>query len=215
MASDSPVLTDHSLLSRLDQSLERVEKFLALLGGIAVFSLMLLAVASVGGRQMFNQPISGYVDWIEQAMPVIAFLGVAYGQRLGGHIRMDMLIGRLQGRPLWFCELLGCLVTLLLMLLLVWGSWSHFERSFDFAAPLWSRDSSLDIRLPLWPAKLLVPVAFSVLSLRLVLQCYSYAGALFSGNPRPVAVPMIEDAATLAEREAQATLSAKAAGAEQ
>ncbi len=211
MASDSPVLTDNSLLSRLDTRLERAEKFLALLSGMAVFALMLLAVASVGGRQLFNQPISGYVDWIEQAMPVIAFLGVAYCQRLGGHIRMDMLIGRLRGRPLWFLELLGCLVTLMLMLLLVWGTWSHFDRSFDFSAPLWSRDSSLDIRLPLWPAKLLAPVAFAVLSLRLMIQCTSYTQALISGNLRPVAVPMIEDAATQADREAQSTLSRQAA----
>ncbi len=211
MASDSPVLTDNSLLSRLDVGLERVERLLALMSGIAVFSLMLLAVASVGGRQMFNQPISGYVDWIEQAMPVIAFMGVAYCQRLGGHIRMDMLIGRLQGRALWALELLSCLVTLLLMLLLVWGTWAHFDRSFDFTAPLWSRDSSLDIRLPLWPAKLLVPVAFSVLSLRLVIQCISYARALASGDLHPIAVPMIEDAATQADREAETTLSQDAA----
>lgn len=210
MSMDSPVLTDDSLLSRLDLRLQHAERLLALLGGMAVFSLMLLAVASVGGRQLFNQPISGYVDWIEQAMPVIAFLGVAYCQRLGGHIRMDMLIGKLHGRPLWLLELIGSLVTLLLMLLLVWGTWAHFDRSFDFAAPLWSRDSSLDIRLPLWPAKLLAPIAFSVLSLRLMLQCVSYAGALITGNPRPVAVPMIEDAATLAEREAETTLSTSA-----
>ncbi len=63
---------------------------------------------------------------------------------------------------------------LALMLALVWGSWAHFQRSFDFGAPLWSRDSSIDIGLPLWPAKLLAPVAFSVLCLRLCLQ----AGAL-------------------------------------
>lgn len=210
MASDSPVLTDDSLISRIDQKLEHLEKFFALLSGLAVFSLMLLAVGSVGGRHLFNQPIAGYVDWIEQAMPMIAFMGVAYCQRLGGHIRMDMLVGKLRGRPLWFCELIGCVVTLILMLLLVWGTWAHFDRSFDFSAPLWSRDSSLDIRLPLWPAKLLAPIAFSVLSLRLLLQCISYAGALISGNPRPVAVPMIEDAATLAEREAESTLSSSA-----
>jgi len=213
MASDSPVYTDDSLISRIDQNLEHIEKFLALLSGMAVFSLMLLAVGSVGGRHLFNQPIPGYVDWIEQAMPVIAFLGIAYCQRLGGHIRMDMLIGQLTGRPLWLLELIGCVVTLVLMLLLVWGTWAHFERSFDFSAPLWSRDSSLDIRLPLWPAKLLAPVAFAVLSLRLLLQCFSYAGALITGNPRPVAVPMIEDAATMAEREAETTLSSSASGA--
>lgn len=203
MAGTKSVLDDGSLLSRLDRGLFRLEKFLALVGGIAVFSLMLLAVVSVGGRNFFNRPLSGYVDWIEQAMPLIAFVGVAYCQRLGGHIRMDILIGRLRGRWLWAAEFASTLIMLVLMVLLVWGSWSHFQRSFDFAAPLWSRDSSFDIRLPLWPSKLLVPVAFSVLCARLVLQAWGYGRALVHNLPRPVAVPLIEDAAAVAAHEAE------------
>ncbi|MXU64297.1 TRAP transporter small permease subunit [Oceanomicrobium pacificus] len=202
MAGASAVRTDDTLLSRLDRALFRVETLLALISGLAVFSLMLLAVVSVGGRNIFNQPLPGYVDWIEQAMPLIAFLGIAYCQRLGGHIRMDILVGQLRGRALWITEFLTTAVILLLMVLLVWGSWAHFQRSFDFNAPLWSRDSSFDIRLPLWPAKLLVPVAFSVLCARLVLQLWGYGRAILTGDPAPVAVPLIEDAATVAANEA-------------
>ncbi|MEL6421278.1 MAG: TRAP transporter small permease [Pseudomonadota bacterium] len=209
MAGASSVLEDGTLLSRLDRSLFRVETLLALVGGLAVFSLMMLAVVSVGGRNFYNQPIPGYVDWIEQAMPLIAFVGVSYCQRLGGHIRMDMFVGLLRGRALWAVEFVGTFLILLLMLLLVWGSWAHFERSFDWDAPLWSRDSSLDIRLPLWPAKLLAPIAFGVLSLRLALQLWGYARAIITGDRQPVAVPFIEDAQTVAAAEAQTVSGAR------
>lgn len=202
MAGASAVREDDSLVSRIDQTLYRYETWLALLGGFAVFLLMLLAVFSVVGRNFFNAPLPGYVDWIEQAMPIIAFLGIAYCQRLGGHIRMDILVSNLKGRYLWLAEAVGVFFMLLLTLLLMWGSWSHFERSFDFAQPLWSRDSSLDIRLPLWPAKLIVPVSFAILSLRLALQFYVYVRAFMKNEEFPVAVPMIEDAATVAANEA-------------
>lgn len=202
MAGDSSVLADGSLLSRLDRALYRIETFLALIGGLAVFSLMLLAVVSVGGRNIVNHPLPGYVDWIEQAMPLIAFVGVSYCQRLGGHIRMDILVGHLHGRLLWSAEFVSALLMLILMLLLLWGSWAHFERSFDWAAPLWSRDSSLDIRLPIWPAKLLAPIAFAILSLRLLLQLWGYGRGIVEGGDRPVAVPLIEDAAAVAAQEA-------------
>ncbi|KIC26835.1 MULTISPECIES: TRAP transporter small permease subunit [unclassified Leisingera] len=202
MAGSSLVLTDGSRLSALDQNLYRLEKPLALLSGLAVFSLMLLAVGSVGGRNLFNSPLPGYVDWIEQAMPLIAFMGISFTQRDGGHIRMDMLVGALRGRALYLAEFLTTAAVLILMLLMVWGSWAHFQRSFDFAAPWWSADSSMDISLPLWPAKLLAPVAFSVLCLRLSLQLWAYGRALRSGTDRPVAVPMIADAATQAAMEA-------------
>ncbi len=202
MSSASSVLEDGSMLSRLDRALFRLETWLALLGGLAVFALMLLAVVSVSGRNMFNHPLPGYVDWIEQAMPLIAFIGISYTQRLGGHIRMDILVGKLKGRPLWLVEFVSTLIMLILMLLLVWGSFAHFQRAFDFGAPLWSRDSSLDIRLPMWPAKLIVPMAFSVLSLRLFLQLWGYFNAFVSGSSSPIGVPLVEDAATAAAREA-------------
>lgn len=206
MSVHSNVFKDDTRLSKLDQKLFKIESFLALAGGIAVFSLVLLAVVSVSGRHLMNKPLPGYIDWIEQAMPLIAFIGVSYTQRLGGHIRMDIVVGHLRGRAQWAAELVSTFVMLIVMLLLVWGSWAHFLRAFDFGSPNWSRDSSLDIGLPLWPMKLVVPVAFSVLSLRLVLQVWAYGRAMITGDKHPVAVPMIEDAATTASNEA-ATVS--------
>ncbi len=203
MAGNANVLTDDSLLSFLDQKLNSIGQVLALVSGLAVFSLMILAVLSVGGRNFFNQPLPGYVDWIEQAMPLIAFMGISYTQRNGGHIRMDMVVGKLKGRALYAAELVTTIAILIFMLLIVWGSWEHFLRSFDFASPMWSRDSSMDIAIPLWPAKLLAPIAFGVLCLQLCVQIWGFSKALISGAEQPVAVPLIEDVATQASHEAE------------
>lgn len=208
MAGSASVLEDGSRLSALDKVLLRAERVLALVSGLAVFGLMVLAVVSVGGRNAFNQPLPGYVDWIEQAMPLIAFMGVSFVQREGGHIRMDILVGQLRGRLLWAAEFTTVLAMLILMVLLVWGSWAHFVRSFDFGAPMWSNDSSMDIALPLWPAKLLPPIAFAVLCLRLTLQLWAYGSALVNNAARPVAVPLIESAADQAAREANSVSGA-------
>ena len=203
MAGSSNVFEDGSLLSRADRSLYKLERVFAVISGIAVFSLMFLAFFSVSGRHLFNQPLPGYVDWIQQLMPLIAFMGISYAQRDGGHIRMDILVGALKGRPLWAAEFVTAFFMLLLMILLVWGSWAHFERSFDWEAPMWSRDSSMDIALPLWPAKLLAPIAFSVICVRLMLQLWGYIRAFIRNEDQPVAVPLVEDAATQAAREAR------------
>ncbi|NVO24620.1 TRAP transporter small permease subunit [Donghicola mangrovi] len=203
MAGSSAVLTDDSLLSRMDQGLLRLERFFALIAGFAVFGLMVLAVVSVTGRNLFNEPLPGYVDWIQQLMPLIAFKGISYVQRDGGHIRMDILVAQLRGRPLWIFEFVTTAMVLGLMVLLVWGSWAHFDRSFDFSKPMWSRDSTIDIGLPIWPAKLLAPVAFSVLCLRTVIQLVGYGRAILSGTDSPIAVPLIQSAAEQAAAEAE------------
>lgn len=204
MAGTSSVLEDSSLLSRLDRALVPVEWFFALISGIAVFSLMFLAVWSVLGRKFFGSPLMGYVDYIEAAMPLIAIMGVSYVQRSGGHIRMDMLIGALSGRAKWLFELVSVLLILVLIVALIWGSWAHFDRSFDCARPLCSRDSSIDIGMPIWPSKLIVPMAFSVLAVRLVLQAWGYGRALVLGLENPVAVPLILTVAEQAKLEADA-----------
>ena len=200
MASASLVLEDNSTLSKLDRTLLPIERTLALLSGLAVFGLMLLAVVSVSGRNFMDAPLPGYVDWIEQAMPLIAFMGISFVMREGAHIRMDILVGQLRGRALYTAELITTVAVLVFMILMVWGSWAHFARSFDFAAPLWSRDSSMDIALPIWPAKLLAPVAFFVLCLRLCLQAWAYGRGVITGHT--VAVPLIADAAKQAQIEA-------------
>lgn len=204
MAGSAAVLEDSSFLSRLDRALLPLERFCALLSGLAIFSLMFLAAYSVLGRKFFGAPLAGYVDYIEAAMPIIAIMGVSYVQRDGTHIRMDMLVSVLKGRLLWLFELISVLLILVLILSLTWGAWDHFDRSFDCARPLCSRDSSIDIGLPIWPSKLVVPVAFAVLSLRLVLQVVGYGRALVLGLENPVAVPLTLSVAEQAAIEANA-----------
>jgi len=204
MAGSAAVLEDSSLLSKLDRALLPLERLCALVSGLAIFSLMFLAAYSVTGRKFFAAPLPGYVDYIEAAMPIIAIMGVSYVQRDGTHIRMDMLVSKLKGRVLWLFELISVLLMLLLIVALTWGGWEHFGRSFDCARPLCSRDSSMDIGIPIWPSKLVVPVAFGILSLRLILQAVGYGRALVLGLENPVAVPLTLSVAEQAMAEAAA-----------
>ncbi|AOY89097.1 C4-dicarboxylate ABC transporter substrate-binding protein [Marinobacter salinus] len=196
--SAATVLEDDSVLSRADRYFFRLESVLNLAGGLAIFLLVLMATVNILGRWLFASPISGYVDWVEQAMAFIAFLGIAYTQRLGGHIRMDIFVSQLHGRWLWFSELLTTTLMLLLTLVLIYGSTLHFWRAYSIG------DSSLDINLPTWPAKLVVPVALTILALRLMLQIWGYMRALRLGGDQPVAVPLVESPEEVAAREAEA-----------
>ncbi len=204
MAGQVAIIEDSSLLSRLDVILLKLERFCALISGLTIFSLMFLAVYSVSGRKFFNAPLAGYVDYIEAALPVIAIMGVSYVQRDGSHIRMDIFVSLLKGRALWLFELISILLILLLILYLTWGAWLHFDRSFDCSRPFCSRDSSIDIGLPTWPSKLVVPFAFTVLSFRLILQAVGYSRALIFDLKKPPAVPLPISSSEQAKIETEA-----------
>ncbi len=230
MSSDGSVKTDGTLLSRLDQAVFRVESFFNILAGLFVLLLMFLAFYSVIGRipQLYwltNTPYLyevkiGYADIVEQLMPVLAFLGLAYTQRLGGHIRMDVVVGNFRGRLLWAVEMLGILLMIFIVFFLIIGSYQHalralteisfseaftllFNEGFISMMSATSLDSSGNIFIPTWPAKIIVPIALSVLLLRLILQLWGYNRAFLNNDNEPVAVPLIEDAATQAMHEAE------------
>ena len=110
---------------------------------------------------------------------------------------MDIFVGSMHGRARWFFELVSTILMLSIAVLLVIGSSDHFWRAYT------NGDCSFDICLPTWPAKLVVPVMLTVLCLRLILNLWGYIRAISLGQDSPVAVPLIEDAATQAAREAE------------
>lgn len=185
------------LLGRLNRGLIPLEDMANLLAAFAIMALMVLGVLQIVLRSLFDTPISGYIDLVELSMASMAFLGAAYTQRLGSHIRMELLVGRLSGRPLWFIEAIGTAVALFIIGVLIYYSYGHFLRAWTLG------DTTIDAEYPVWPSKLLVPIAFSIWWLRLAIQ---FCGALrLTINPdaEPVGVVEIKDVAEQAQDEIQ------------
>jgi TRAP-type C4-dicarboxylate transport system permease small subunit len=158
---------------------------------------MLLGVVQVVMRLrwLFNAPIFGYIDMIELSMPILAVLGISYAQRHGVHIRMDILIQNLRGRALWIVETFGTLVTLILIVLLTRFSWVFFKNAYT------SGDSTTDALLLTWPSKLLVPIAFGIFALRLLIQFLGSLRLAIDPSREPVGVVVPTDVAGHAREE--------------
>jgi len=201
--SASTVLEDSSKLSKLDLLFLKLESKMTVLSGFCILFLILLAAVNIFGRNLFNLPVPGYIDFIEQFMALIALFGISHCQRDGVHVRMDILISRLKGRALWFFEIITLACILIVTLAVTYGAYHHFLRSFDFTRPLWSNDSTIDINLPIWPAKLMVMIALIALSIRATLQLITYMKAFKNNTTHPAAVPLIQDAAAQAASESK------------
>ena len=93
---------DAPLLTSVDRWLGRVETGFNLFAAFAIFGLMLLGVWQVVGRTLFNAPVRGYIDFVEMSVSTFAFLGIAYCQRLGGHVRFYLSASR------DFCPRMAC-----------------------------------------------------------------------------------------------------------
>lgn len=185
---------ERGTLVSTDRLLFRIETAFNLIAAFAIFILMLLAVAQIVGRSL-GYPIWGYLDFVEQAMALFAFLGVAYCERLGGHVRMDLVLRGLRGRALWLAEATAVLISLILVAILIYYAYEHFLRAYL------QGDSTIDADLPVWPSKLLVPIAFALLWLRLLVQLVGYVRLIGRPDATPIAVPVIESVEEQARRE--------------
>jgi len=197
--------SSNSLLAVIDRHYAKLENFLNGVSALAIFCVMLLGVTQVFGRKFFNMPVPGYIDFIEQSMVIFAFFGIAYCQRLGGHVRMDLFMAKLHGRPLYFFEALATLIGLVVITILIETSWLHFMRAFELG------DSTIDIELPIWPAKLVIPLAFCVLWVRFALQFVGFIRMFMYPSAKVIAVPVIEDVIDQARNEIEDALGEEAA----
>lgn len=195
--SASQVLQDDSLLSRCDQWLHRWESKLNLLAGIIVLLIVLFSVINIVGRGFFNKPFNAYFDLMGQSVPLIAFLGISYCQRVGGHIRMDLLLLRLQGRALWLFEFISSVFSLFIIATLTYGAYLHMSRSYILG------DSTEDISLTIWPFKAVIAVMFGVLVLRLLIQSWAYLRIIIVNDNRPIAIPVPLDVEAQALQESE------------
>ncbi len=170
-------------LARVDRLYAKLEDLLNDLGGVVIFALMLFVCAEVFARTALNKSIYGFLDVTELTMAAFAFLGAAYCQRVGGHIRMDLAIGQLRGRAMWLAEAVATLVALIVFALLIKGTFDHFMRAYTIG------DTSIDAEIVTWPSKLLAPVGLTVLWLRLLLNFFGYLRLMRNPQAEPVAIP--------------------------
>lgn len=188
------------MLVAADEFWFKIESAMNLLAAFFIFGIMLLGVAQVIGRSIFNQPVRGYVDIVEVSITVFAFLAISYCQRLAGHVRMEIIIGRFKGRALWLTEVFGTIVIMFIVFVLMLYAWEHFMRAWSIG------DSSIDVDITLWPSKLLVPMAFAMLTVRLTIQLIGFLRLAAKPNAIPIGIPEMETVEKAAEEEIKAGL---------
>ncbi|MBM3646333.1 MAG: TRAP transporter small permease [Alphaproteobacteria bacterium] len=184
----------------------RLEDGMNLIAAAAIFFLMFVGVFQIIGRTVFDTAIYGYIDYMEQASALFAFLGISYAQRVGAHIRMDLLLRGFSLRFMWSMELFAVLVALVVIAILVDSTWQNFLRAYQLG------DSTIDIKLPVWPTKLLVPVVLAILCVRLILQSFDYIRLIRYPDAEPIAVPKIETIEEQAQNEIEDALGREERG---
>ena len=117
---------------------------------------------------------------------------------------MELILGRMKGRTLYFFEIVGTLAAIGIILILAYYGYTHFLRAFEIG------DSTIDVDLPIWPSKLIVPVALSVMTIRLCIQLVGFVRLFLHPNEQLIGVPRMETVDDMAQAEIDAGLAGEA-----
>lgn len=197
MANSSSNIEGHGsgAVSKAGRFLVPFENAANFIAAVFIFGLMVLGCVQIFTRTILNNPMPGYIDMVELSMAGMAFLGAAYTQRMGAHVRMELVLGMLKGRAYWVAEIVGTALAMVLVGVLVIYGWEHFVRSYQLG------DTTIDAEIPIWPSKLLVPIAFAFWFLRLAVQLAGSIRLFIKPELAPEGVILIKDPAEQAREE--------------
>jgi TRAP-type mannitol/chloroaromatic compound transport system permease small subunit len=153
--------------------------------GKSVIWLILVAVliSAINAviRKAFNISSNAFLELQWYLFSAVFLLGAAYTLQLNEHVRIDVVSGHFSKRTQTWIDIVGTILFLLPMTLMVlWLSWPVFVTSFE------SKDMSNSAGgLILWPARLLVPVGFALLSLQGISEIIKRFGFLAGLEPDP------------------------------
>ena len=97
-------------------------------GALLIFQVVSVSV-DVGSRYFFGESVRWVIALNEWSLLFIAFLGAAWLQQRGGHVRLDILVSRFGPRMRLAADLFGLLLGICVCLVLVWyGSKVTWEK---------------------------------------------------------------------------------------
>jgi TRAP-type mannitol/chloroaromatic compound transport system permease small subunit len=154
--------------------------------GRTVYWLVLVAVLVSAGnaivRKLFNYSSNSLLEMQWYLFSAVFLLSAGFTLLRNEHVRIDVLAGRLSPRAQAWIDVFGTVFFLMPMALtFLWLSWPVFVRTYTH-----NEISTNAGGLILWPARLLVPIGFSLLSLQGISELIKRIAFLSGAGPDPV-----------------------------
>ncbi|MGX0905304.1 TRAP-type C4-dicarboxylate transport system permease small subunit [Roseovarius sp. MBR-79] len=128
-----------------------------IMSGLCILVILLIGVIDTAGRAFFNSPFVGAVEISEALLAVAIFSALAYLQRTGGHVVVDVFSSNYGPRLRKFATFVILTSMLAVLVFLLWRSgigalnaYRHNDVSAGF------------LRVPIWLAKIVTTIGLGV-----------------------------------------------------
>ena len=143
----------------LDRLVVRISDGLALVGAVGVVAMLVHITAYVIMRQFSHSPVPATVEIVSYYyMILIAFLPIAWAERRGDMISIEIFAFLMKGRVGRINEIFVAVVTAGVYAMLTYTTWLVAMREFSARSFV----ISLSVAIPVWPSYFVLPVGFGL-----------------------------------------------------
>jgi TRAP-type mannitol/chloroaromatic compound transport system permease small subunit len=172
---------------------------------VVMWLILIVTLVSAGNaiiRYLFNISSNAWLELQWYLFSAIFLFSAPYTLQQNEMVRIDIITGRFSKRAQAWIDVLGTIFFLLpVSLLILYLSWPVFMQALQRGEMSTNAGG-----LIIWPARLLVPIGFALLSLQGISQLIKYAAFLTGDGPDPTAK---EDDKSAEERLAEEILKAR------
>ncbi|MFC4557922.1 TRAP transporter small permease [Virgibacillus kekensis] len=159
-------------MKKINSIFDKVERASLFISKCGLFAMMVLVSSDAIGRYFFNSPIVGTYEFVEMYLMMITiFLSMSYVMKIGGHIRLDIVIDRLAK---------SVQMKLNFFYYLIAAVWMFFIGYYGMQITIeaWAKDLTQSgiVSFPLWLSYIWVPIGAFLFSVRLILLCINMKG---------------------------------------
>ncbi len=162
--------------ARLRRLIDAIDAVLLVIGCLMLFGLMIVVVADVSLRYLFNAPLQWSYEVISSyLMPGLFFMAVSHTLKANAHVAVDILHNYVGRTTRYVFEAVTSALATPVFALCTWVSAQHTWADVQSAAT-----STSGLAVPTWTISIMLPIGFGMLTLRLALNAYGYLATLLT-----------------------------------
>jgi TRAP-type C4-dicarboxylate transport system permease small subunit len=149
----------------IDRIMDRIASGMSIIGAMILLLMLLTTIADVVADKVLGSPFPGATEVVMSIMPISVCAFLLSVQIQKRHIVIDLLVNRMGPAAARFLRLLIQPCGIFLFGLLTWLTVPLAIHSFRIA-----EHTGGNVGIPMYPAKIMIPVATGLVTIQLVLE---------------------------------------------
>jgi TRAP-type mannitol/chloroaromatic compound transport system permease small subunit len=149
------------------------------LGTAWICVITLLICADILGRLLFNFPLIGVPEIVKVSIVALVWLQMAHTLRIGGHIRSDIILGRLSPEARAVVNVIAAILGLFIFGFIAIAGWPNMLEGWRIG----EFEGELPVRVPTYPVRTILILGAALTAAEFVV--YGWRNLRLAWGPSP------------------------------